>query len=96
MTSNQHLIEEAINLLVQNPDRSHDQLIKELQLKWCLDQSRVKVILSRARFQLDLETRRWLTTHRRCRKPLPGETRGFFDNIIRAMEDGMSVELSSS
>lgn len=87
MAAAQLILDDLIQRLRHDPGRSKEQVIKDLRQTYRCSAFTARSILARATDELNAETRRWRITRRRHTKPLPGETNGLFDNVIRVLED---------
>ena len=87
MPTTQQFLDHATQLLKQFPGWSDDQMVEILTTIYQVTPAKCRALLERARFIMDLETRRWLTSRRRP-QPLPGDNNGFLDNAVRVLEEG--------
>ena len=86
MAPTEQILDDVIYLLKQNPGQPEQEVTRSLKQKYALSDGAARNIWARAMFVLCQETRRRRPSRRRL-KPLPGETDGGMDNIIRVLED---------
>lgn len=86
MASSHQLLDDAIGVLKQHPDWTHNHLATDLQARHGLTPNKAKTIARRVWSIVDQEACIW-RIHRPKRKYLPGDSSGVFDNVVRALEE---------